>query len=1210
MRSPQSTYGQPLAERSFEPTGPAWKAAWRNGRFAALVPALCLVAASTFGAWHHPLYLSGGGWWQQRSRVEVRNRGARPVAGEPVAVSVGREPGQCDLVGQAAQAIRVCNERGVEMLWALTGPDGEAVTRGPVPEGSSLILPVECSAGQTATYYVYFSNPAAGEVPDYLQARLRLVNGDVERGEGDAPHAWVHDAPDEHHKASWSTEQPQSGKKCLKTVVAAGAEPTWIATRQSEIRINGGARYRMTAWVRAENVEGQAGWYIHVGNKANPMIVSPMLNAGAGTFGWKEVSAEFTAPVEADLADLGTVLRGTGTAWFDNVRLECLDPGGTLQATAGRSERVKLTEVGAEEPWPKESADGAGRDRRVGVRVFNFASEPLAGCLVCVDGALFEARLRGQLREDSLRITDQGKPVAYRILGSQVLFAAGAPAHSVHTYRVYYRGPQGASPPAGPAEAFLLRDAHNLVKNPGFEEGDVRPGDWTADDQGAAESGITFGFDAPGRPGLDRRCVTMHVPLTASQAWRGWHQNVPVKPGKTYLLSAWVKCKDVAQGGVQVHAHCHTADGALTKQNAMMGVGPAIQGTTDWTLMSGLLTMPSDAAMLQLHLTMQERGTIWHDNVVVAEVVRGELADMEGRPLADSDGVKLWPVPAVVKVFEDDPAPASPGPAKATAARNEQEPFQLAVRSGRAFRGVRVEVAALEGPDGAKLNDIQTNVVGYVPIDHPTNYYQTESPTWRRKFPAQPAACDGWAGRWPDPLLPHNTFDLGANATQPVWITVSVPKDARPGDYTGKARLVAQGTALAEIPLTLHVWDFGLPEVSHVGAIYDVGPTDVAKNWRKPAEEVRWDIIRFMAKRRLCPDRVPVSPTIRYEDGRAKIDFAAFDRAAAIYFDELKLPFSYTPWDFYLFGWGFPPAERFGEHPYPGKPPYEGADRSKLRPEYKKAFQACLKAFWDHVGQKGWQDKFVLYISDEPFDTQPAIREQMKALCAMIHEVDPKIPIYSSTWKHVPEWDGYINQWGFGHYGIVPPEVMAKRQAAGDRLWFTTDGQMCTDTPLCAVERLLPHYCFKYGQTAYEFWGVAWTTYDPFRYGWHAFIYQSDQPGKSYYIRYPNGDGFLLYPGPLVGQPGPISSIRLEQAREGVEDYEYLCLLKALIAKAKASGKDTVQAEAAMAQAGRLVAIPNAGGRHSSKILPDPEALYKAREAVAVAIEGLHDALR
>jgi len=40
------------------------------------------------------------------------------------------------------------------------------------------------------------------------------------------------------------------------------------------------------------------------------------------------------------------------------------------------------------------------------------------------------------------------------------------------------------------------------------------------------------------------------------------------------------------------------------------------------------------------------------------------------------------------------------------------------------------------------------------------------------------------------------------------------------------------------------------------------------------------------------------------------------------------------------------------------------------------------------------------------------------------------------------------------------------------------------------------------------------------------------------------GDGLLLYPGKKVGLDGPVSTIRLELLREGLEDYEYLVLLE------------------------------------------------------------------
>ena len=71
----------------------------------------------------------------------------------------------------------------------------------------------------------------------------------------------------------------------------------------------------------------------------------------------------------------------------------------------------------------------------------------------------------------------------------------------------------------------------------------------------------------------------------------------------------------------------------------------------------------------------------------------------------------------------------------------------------------------------------------------------------------------------------------------------------------------------------------------------------------------------------------------------------------------------------------------------------------------------------------------------------------------------------------------------------------------------------------------------------------------------HAIQRQSGEPGQHFWIRYPNGDGFLLYPGKPIGHEGPVSSIRLEQAREGVEDYEYLVMLRARVA---GQGEDTV----------------------------------------------------
>ena len=84
----------------------------------------------------------------------------------------------------------------------------------------------------------------------------------------------------------------------------------------------------------------------------------------------------------------------------------------------------------------------------------------------------------------------------------------------------------------------------------------------------------------------------------------------------------------------------------------------------------------------------------------------------------------------------------------------------------------------------------------------------------------------------------------------------------------------------------------------------------------------------------------------------------------------------------------------------------------------------------------------MLYISDEPHFSRSNVVQQMKACCAMIHEVDPKIPIYSSTWRHCPEWNDSLDVWGIGHYGCFPVDEMKARVKAGSRFWWTTDGQM------------------------------------------------------------------------------------------------------------------------------------------------------------------------
>jgi len=1168
--------------------------------------------------WPSTLYLGNGGIWRRRIAVEIRNAADRPAAGDPVELRIGKGPGEADLAGAAAEAVRVCTPRGEELLFSLTDPGGRQVRQGPIPPGSLLTLPAECPARSSARLYVYFDNAEAWPVPDFFEGASGVRNGGLEEGSGNTPEGWHHDANDDRHRTFWVAESPHGGARCLKTVVAEGAEPSWISTRQRGLRLVGGARYEMRAWVRARDVQGYAGWYLHGGTESNPMMIAPLLNGGGGTYDWREVRVEFTAPEEATTASLGTVLRGTGTAWFDDVRLTCLSPP-RLTAAALAPERLELQEREADDPWPQ---DGSAWTLRVPLRVANLSEEPWEKVLVAAD--LGPILVRSRLRPDRvrLRVAAGGATLPHGRLQELLLFEARLEPRTIRTFHLYLaEGEPGPSRPAvdlpveyapNPAVpggtdlrartmalseyAGLAASKANLVKNPGFEAGGTSPDGWTPThpDRSAAEEPGLFG----------RRCARTTVPPEGRRDWTGWRQDVPVRPGRSYLYAAWLRSEHLEGGGLQLHAHVRTPKGDLVREGAFRGVGPALHGTRDWTLLADVLDLPPDAGILQIHLTMQASGKAWHDGVVVAEVLWATARPPERRSPPPEEALSVWPVHPLIKVFREDLPPSRIPAATLSCARNEKEPLQLAVRSGRRVPDVRIEVSPPRHASGRVLSEIDVGVVGFVPVDHPSNYYSSRSPPWHRRVPSGRGACDGWPGWWPDPILPRDSFDLEPRSTQPVWITFGVPRDAPPGEYAGTVRFASRGTVLAELPFLLRVRRFALPEETHLKAIYDCrqqGPEWILPG--KSPEESRKAFWAFLAARRICPDTVRPEPKIEYRDGRVEADFTDFDRAAEYYFNVLKFPHAYTPWRFYLFGWGHPPAEKFGQRPYEGEPPYEGADRSILRPAYRKAFQACLKAYWDHVKARGWDRKITFYLSDEPYDSDPKIRAQMKALCAMVHEVDPAIRIYCSTWHHQPEWDGSLDLWGIGHYGLVPVPKMEEIRRRGAAIWWTTDGQMCLDTPYAAIERLLPHYAFHYGAEAYEFWGIDWLTHDPYTWGWHKFLPHDFGPQQEKsFVRYPNGDGYLVYP-PRGGRFVP--SVRLEQAREGLEDYEYLHLLRELVERRRAEGRDARAGEEALRAAAALVPTPCEIGRYSTRILPDPDRLPAVREALARAIEEL-----
>ena len=1160
--------------------------------------AACACVAAAEQRWRDDLWLGRGGYWRARVGVTVENTSDEAWEGRSVSVPLAKLP----LAGAHVEAIRLVDARGVQLEYGVWDGQSTFVTEGPVPSDGTFVIPVVCGAHGTAEFQIYYDNPSAWGLADFWKERpVQLLNGSFEKGTAECPEGWQKYAFDAQHRLSVDTAA-YAGARCIKAVADAGAAPSWFSFSQDNIPVRAGERITLRVMVRAEGVKGQAGWYVHAGHEKKSDVLNRVFSAGNGTFGWKKLEMKVTIPPDCTKMTVGSVLRGTGAAWYDAFELERETPLPEPKVSVAAPERLDVREIGADAPWLAAKPGEGAWQYRVPVRAANFTDQAQAQVL---SACSLTAALRAT-RSPEYALTFNGNELRTCRLGDQLLFSCDLPARSISTFYLYVRSGRGGAeekpeelksalgsaipsdqvlvkrPRLGNAKVFedLLNSPANLVKNPSWEAG---ASGW---DSGTSKpGGIRYEVaSAGGRFG--KAFAKTEIPRTVHPNWNGWRQTVKVKPGHTYLYGAFISGDDL-QTAATVHVHQRTAKGALAR-GGMISAGRGVNGTVPWTPVFSTARASEDVAYFALQLTMNGAGTVAYDGVLVAEYAAARTGDPEfAASGADASALRVVQVDPVVKVFRETPVEETAGTAFGISlARNETEPLQLAVRTSRDVADLTAQVE-LPAPLKAEVGRVR-----HVPVDHPTSYYSCTTPAWELRYPRNAGSSDGWSGWWPDPIDPVVGGPAPANETQPFWINVTAGADVPPGTYTGKVVWKADGAVVRTDTFSVKVWNFTLDAPPYFPAIYDLRVGWQWKGLGATSDERREKLWAFLAEKKCCPDRL--GREVKFKkgaDGTVTADFTEYDAAASRYFDHYRFPVSYMPGCFYCFGWAMPPKAFLGENPYEGEWPYEGADWTKLRPAYKNLYQQALRLYWNHVKEKGWADKLVLYISDEPHFSRSNVVQQMKACCAMIHEVDPKIPIYSSTWRHCPEWNDSLDVWGVGHYGCFPVDEMKARVKAGNRIWWTTDGQMCTDTPYCAVERLLPLYARAFGADAYEFWGCTWLTYDPWKFGWHSYIRQSDTPGKTYWVRYPAGDGFLIYP-PHEGGTEPVSTIRLEAARDGVEDYNYLVLLDRM-----AAGTDARAAEAARlaGEFRALVSIPNAGGRYSTRILPEPEKLASLR---------------
>jgi hypothetical protein len=494
-----------------------------------------------------------------------------------------------------------------------------------------------------------------------------------------------------------------------------------------------------------------------------------------------------------------------------------------------------------------------------------------------------------------------------------------------------------------------------------------------------------------------------------------------------------------------------------------------------------------------------------------------------------SNSFQIWVADPLVKIMRDTPA----GSAKTVhidAVANEYESGQIVVVPATRIEKLTAKAGPISGPDGPKPQ-LKTDFVGYVRVKLGT----TDTPP---EHLVAKAPCD-----LPDPLLENEPIVVDAGKNQPLWITVYVPKGAAPGDYTASVEIDADGETVS-VPVHVKVHAFTLPDARTLHVTNWYSPGNIAKAHGVGLySEAYWKWLevwaRFMADHR--QDTIltqPIDLIKGSDDGKGNLtfDFSQFDR-----FVEL---FKRAGVNGIIEGghlasrtggaWGATNFDGF----YPDITMPDGSARKKpstlvTSDEYKFFLSQFMPAIQKHLEAKGWLDHYVQHIADEPI---PENAESYKKAAGYIKQYAPKLRIIDASM--CDQIAGAINIWV-----PQPPEfgdkmnLFREREKAGDEVWIYTclspKGKYMNrfiDYPLLSV-RLLHWVNFKYDLPGYLHWGFNHWQADPFK---------DLEPNWGGDTHLPPGDSHIVYP----GKRGPLSSIRLEAMRDGIEDYELLKLLE------------------------------------------------------------------
>ena len=463
--------------------------------------------------------------------------------------------------------------------------------------------------------------------------------------------------------------------------------------------------------------------------------------------------------------------------------------------------------------------------------------------------------------------------------------------------------------------------------------------------------------------------------------------------------------------------------------------------------------------------------------------------------------------------------------------RGEKVFAQAVISSDAELKDVTVSVSDLRnGKSLIKSGNISVQFVSFVVSDllDTTKFGQCGSREDKSKWGEVLVA---------DILDLKESMNIPAGRRQPVWMTVDVPSDAKPGKYRGKLTVSSNNAKSRSLPVELVVSEYILPPAHDWAFHLDLwqNPYSVARVENVPLwSDAHFEAMRPVMKMLADAGQKSVTATImnrpwngqtedafgsmvtkiRRVDGTWLYDYTIFDRWVEFMFslgiDRQINCYSMIPWALEFDYYDQATSSNTTIQATPGSP------------EYNEYWGSFIADFARHLKSKGWFEKTMIAMDERPL-------ESMQAVLSLIRKIEPDFKISLAGSYHEPViYDIVDFSETFSGKKEFPESVKAKRKELG----LTTTFYTC-----CAEAHPNLFVISDPDEAVWLGWFAQAENYDGYL-RWAYNSWTADPLTDARFRTWPAGDCFVVY-------PGGRASIHFAKLTEGIQDFEKIRILRA-----------------------------------------------------------------